>query len=71
MTAEKCIRLILQWQKNFVYTCIITEQTVICLLMVKKFTNFKAKDSEIVASPLCLGNISKVCLVGNMKKNWI
>ena len=36
--------------------------------MVKKFTNFKAKDSEIVASPLCLGNISKVCLVGNMKK---
>ena len=36
--------------------------------MVKKFTNFKAKDSEIVASPLCLGNISKVCLVGNMRK---
>ena len=29
---------------------------------------FKAKDSEIVASPLCLGNISKNRLVGNMKK---
>ena len=29
---------------------------------------FKAKDSEIVPNPLCLGNISKDWLVGNMKK---
>ena len=29
---------------------------------------FKAKDSEIVATPLCLGNISKDWLVDNMKK---
>ena len=29
---------------------------------------FKAKDSEIVASPLCLGNISKGWSVDNMKK---
>ena len=29
---------------------------------------FKAKDSEIVASPLCLGNISKDWLVNNLKK---
>ena len=29
---------------------------------------FKAKDSEIVASPLCLGNISKPWSVDNMKK---
>ena len=29
---------------------------------------FKAKDSEIVASPLCLGNISKGWLVDNMKR---
>ena len=28
---------------------------------------FKAKDSKIVASPLCLGNISKDCSVDNMK----
>ena len=28
---------------------------------------FKAKDSEIVASPLCLGNISKDWLIDNMK----
>ena len=29
---------------------------------------FKAKDSEIVVSPLCLGNISKGWSVDNMKK---
>ena len=29
---------------------------------------FKVKDSEIVASPLCLGNISKDWSVDNMKK---
>ena len=29
---------------------------------------FKSKDSEIVATPLCLGNISKDWVVGNMKK---
>ena len=29
---------------------------------------FKAKDSEIVASPLCLGKISKDWSIDNMKK---
>ena len=29
---------------------------------------FKAKDSEIVATPLCLGNISKDWFVDNLKK---
>ena len=29
---------------------------------------FKAKDSEMAASLLCLGNISKDCSVDNMKK---
>ena len=29
---------------------------------------FKAKDSEMVATPLCLGNISKDWSVDNMKK---
>ena len=29
---------------------------------------FKAKDSEIIASPLCLGNISKDLSTYNMKK---
>ena len=34
----------------------------------KEIWKFKAKDSEIVASPLCLGNISKDWSVDNMKK---
>ena len=32
---------------------------------------FKVKDAEIVATSLCLGNISKDWSVDNMKKNWI
>ena len=32
---------------------------------------FKVKDSEIVASPLCLGNISKDFFVDNMKKTGL
>ena len=34
----------------------------------REIIKFKAKDSEIVASPLCLGNISKDWLIDNMKK---
>ena len=34
----------------------------------KEIIKFKAKDSEIVASPLCLGNISKDWSTDNMKK---
>ena len=32
---------------------------------------FKAKDSEIAETPLCLGNISKDCSVNNMKKTGL
>ena len=32
-----------------------------------KITKFKAKDSNIIATPLCLGNISKDWSVDNMK----
>ena len=34
----------------------------------KEIIKFKAKDSNIVADPLCLGNISKDVSVANMKK---
>ena len=37
----------------------------------KEIIKFKAKDSEIVATPLCLGNISKDRLVDNMKDIWL
>ena len=35
--------------------------------MVKKLLNLKAKDSEIVATALCLGNISKGFSADNMR----
>ena len=42
---------------------------------VTEIHQFKAEDSEIVATPLCLGNISKEFSVHNMKKKnrikWI
>ena len=37
----------------------------------KETVKFKAKDSEIVASPLCLGNISKDWSADNMKKTGL
>ena len=46
------------------------EQLVIYLLMVQKLLSLK-QDSEIVASPLCLGNTSKDFSVDNMKKTGL
>ena len=37
----------------------------------KEIIKFKAKDSEIVASSLCLGNISKDWSVDNMKNTGL
>ena len=37
----------------------------------EEIIKFKAKDSEIVASPLCLGNISKDWSTDNMKKTGL
>ena len=37
----------------------------------KEIVKFKAKDSEIVTSPLCLGNISKNWSADNMKKTGL
>ena len=36
-----------------------------------EITKFKAKNSEIVASPLCLGNISKDWSTDNLKKQGL
>ena len=38
---------------------------------VKEIVKFKAKDSAIVVTPLCLGNISKDWSVNNMKKTGL
>ena len=39
--------------------------------MVLILLKFKAKDSDIVATPLCLGNILKDWSVDNMKKTGL
>ena len=44
------------------------EQVVIYLLLAQKLLNLKQKNSEIVANPLCLGNVSKGFSVDSMKK---
>ena len=44
-------------------SCLFVYGTEIC--------KFKAKDSAIVASPLCLGNISKDWSTDNMKKTGL
>ena len=36
-----------------------------------EINKFKAKDSEIIATPVCLGNISKDFSVDNMKKTGL
>ena len=41
------------------------------LVNSKEIHKFKAKDSEIVATPLCLGNISKYRTVDNVKKTGL
>ena len=46
-------------------------QIVIYLFSGTEIYKFKAKDSEIVATPLCLGNISKDWSIDNMKKNRV
>ena len=35
---------------------------------MSEIIKFKGKDSEIVATPLCLGNISKDCSIDNIKR---
>ena len=44
-----------------------------CYLFVNdtEIHKFKAKDSDIVATPLCSGNISKVWAVDNMEKTGL
>ena len=44
------------------------EQIVSYLLMVQKIIKLQANDSEIAATPLCLGNISEGFSLDNMKR---
>ena len=67
-------------QKNCIKSILLKKIKKICLSLHYNGANsylfvngteihkFKAKSFEIVASPLCLGNISKDFSVDNMKK---
>ena len=70
-------------QKNSIQLILLKKNKKFCLNLYYNGANsylfvngteihkFKVKDSEIVASPLCLGDISKEFSVDKMKKNRI
>ena len=65
---KKCIQLILQWQERNCLGLHYNGANSYLFVNGIEIIKFKAKDPEIVATPLCLGNISKDWLVDNMKR---
>ena len=59
---EKNKKFCLRFHYNGANSCLFVNGTEVY--------KFKAKDSEIVASPLCLGNISKDWSTDNMKNRF-
>ena len=53
---------------NFVLSLHYNGENSYLFVNGKEIYKFKAKDSEIVVGPICLGNISKDWSVDNMKK---
>ena len=70
LTAEKMYSINFTVIKKKFYLC-LNYNGVNSYLFVNdtQIIKFKAKDSKIVASPLCLGNISKDWSTDNIKKN--
>ena len=68
LTAEKCIQLIWQKKNKFCLSLHYNGADSYLLVNGTEIYKFKAKDSEIVASLLCIGNISKDWLIDNMKR---
>ena len=69
LTAEKLYLInFTENNKIFFKACIITELTVIYLLMVQRFINLKQKTQEIVEYPHCLGNISEDASADHINK---
>ena len=68
---KKCTQSILLWQKKFCLSLHYNGVNSYLFVNGTEIYKFKAKDSEIVASPLCLGNISKDWSADNMKKTGL
>ena len=54
--------------KKFCLRLRYNEENSYLFVNVKEIIKFKAKDSEIVACPLCLGNISRDWSADNIEK---
>ena len=66
---KRCIQLILlQLERTFVASLDYNEDNSYLFANDTEIIKFKAKDSEIVVNPLCLGNISEDFSSANMKK---
>ena len=57
----------MEYNKKFFLSLLYNEANSYLFVNGTEIHKFKAKDSEIVATPLCLGNISKDWSVDNMK----
>ena len=69
LSAEKmCSINFTEHNKKFCLSFYYNGANTYLLVNGKEFHKFKAKDSEIAATPLCLGSISKDWTVDNKKK---
>ena len=69
LTAEKTYSInFTVTKKKFCLSLHYSEANSYLFVSGTEIYKFKAKDSEIVATPLCLGNISKDWSIDNMKK---
>ena len=73
LTAEKKYSITFtEHNKNFCLSLHYNGTNNYLFLNGTEIYEFKARGSEIVVTPLCLGNISKAFSAGNMKKTgWI
>ena len=71
-TAEKMHSInFIVTKKKFCLSLHYNESNSYLFVNGTEIIKFKAKDSEVVASPLCLGNISKDWSTDNMKKTGL
>ena len=71
LTAEKMYSInFTVTKKKFCLSLHYNEANSYLFVKGTEIIKFKAKDSNILASPLCLENISKDWSTDNMKKNW-
>ena len=72
LTAEKMYLInFIVTKKKFCLSLHYNGANIYLFINGTEIYKFKANDSEVVASPLCLGNISKNWLADNMKKQGL